>query len=173
MESRGCEWPDGCNRGAFRTVAVPDGRNLALCLRHAGREWNRRKAANRAAGRCPCGAAPTPGYRTCEACRERGRRVRKRARAFNARAAECGLTLPRQAGRRVAFLNAYREAFSRSQRAARRAWRRSWARGSLRSLGPFVSTVAVPWEGHQVTVRATFDMSRGGMTVHGIPARAG
>ena len=149
METRGCEWPDGCNRGAFRTVAVPDGRNLALCLRHAGETWNRRKSANRAAGRCPCGAEPTPGYRTCEACRERGRRDRKRVRAFNAKAADM-----------------------RSQRAARRAWRRSWARGSLRSLGPFTRTVAVSWEGHAVTVRATFDMSRGGMKVHGILASA-
>ena len=112
-------------------------------------------------------------HRTCEACRERDRRDRRRSRAFNARAAECGIRLPRQAGRRRAFLAAYSEAFMRSQRAARRAWRRSWARGSLHSLGPFTRTVAVSWEGHAVTVRATFDMSRGGMRVHGIPAGAG
>ena len=64
MTGLACEWPDGCNRGAFRDVLVGS-RELGLCLRHAGAVWNARKRANRAAGRCPCGAAPTPGYRTC------------------------------------------------------------------------------------------------------------
>ena len=173
MLNQGCEWPAGCNMGAFRNVAMQDGGSLALCLRHAGRVWNARKQANREAGLCPCGANPTPGYRTCATCRERGRRYRRRSRAVNARAAECGIRLPREAGRRRAFLSAYREGFKRSQKQALRAWRRSWARGSLRSLGAFTRTVAVPWEGHAVTVRATFDLSAGGMTVHGIPARAG
>ena len=165
---QGCQWPDGCNRGGFRTVSMPDGERW-LCLRHAGAEWNRRKAANRAAGLCPCGAEPTPGRATCERCRERGRRDRRRSRAFNARAAECGIRLPRQAGRRRAFLSAYREAFTRSQRAARRAWRRAMARAPLHGLtGTFTATVAIPWEGHQVTVRATFDMTRN-MRVCGVP----
>ena len=167
---RGCEWPAGCNRGGFRTV-LDAGVERFLCLRHAGAVWNARKAANRAAGLCACGAVPTPGRATCERCRARARSDRARARAFNARAAECGIRLPRQAGRRRAFIAAYAEAFKRSQRAARRAWRRSWARGSLRSLTePFTATVAVPWEGHSVTVRATFDYGRGGMRVRGVPA---
>ena len=165
---RGCEWPAGCNRGGFRTV-LDAGVERFLCLRHAGAVWNARKAANRAAGLCACGAEPTPGRATCERCRERARLDRRRARAFAARAAECGIRLPRQASRRRAFLTAYRAAFMRSQRAARRAWRRSWSRGSLRSLtGAFTATVAVPWEGHSVTVRARFDASRGGMSVRGV-----
>ena len=140
-----CQWPEGCNRGGFRTVAMPEHGERFLCLRHAGAVWNARKAANRAAGLCACGAEPSPGFKTCERCRERGRRDRKRSRAFAARAAECGIRLPRQAGRRRAFIAAYCEAFRRSQRAARRAWRRSWSRGSLRSLsGAFTATVAVP-----------------------------
>ena len=167
---RGCEWPEGCNRGGLRPV-LDDGIERWLCLRHAGQVWNGRKSANRAAGLCACGAEPSPRFKTCERCRERGRLDRKRARAFNARAAECGLTLPRQAGSRRAFLTAYREAFNRSQRAARRAWRRAWARGSLRSLsGAFTATVVVPWEGHLVTVQATMDYGAGGMRVRGIPA---
>ena len=168
---RGCEWPDGCNRGGFRRVLMPGHGERFLCLRHAGAVWNGRKSANRAAGLCPCGAAPTPGRRTCERCRERAREDRRRARAAVARAAECGIRLPRQAGRRRAFMMAYREAFKRSQRAARRAWRQALARGTLRALTePFTAAVAVPWEGHSVTVQATFDMSRGGMRVRGVPA---
>ena len=168
---QGCQWPAGCNRGGFRTVTMPEHGERFLCLRHAGAVWNGRKSANRAAGLCACGAEPSPRRRTCERCRERARSDRRRARAFNARAAECGLTLPRQAGHRRAFLTAYREAFQRSQRAARRRWRRAWARGSLRSLsGAFTATVAVPWEGHLVTVQATFDYGAGGMCVRGVPA---
>ena len=145
---RACEWPDGCARGAFRTVLL-DGHPRALCLRHCGAVWNARKRANRAAGRCACGAEPTPGYRTCERCRAVARTAKRRERNVNRLAAECGITLPRQAGRRSAFLSAYCEAFNRSQRAAHRASRR---RGGL--LGPVAVQVAMPWEGHQVTVQA-------------------
>ena len=102
MEARGCEWPDGCNRGGFRTV-LQDGVERYLCLRHAGAVWNARKAANRAAGLCACGAEPDPGYRTCARCRERARFDRRIARAFNVRAAECGIELPRANGRRRAW----------------------------------------------------------------------
>ena len=166
-----CQWPDGCNAGAFRRVVMPDVGARRLCLRHAGAVWNGRKAANRAAGRCACGAEPSPSRRTCERCRERARADRARARAFNARAAECGIRLPRQAGRRRAFIAAYCQAFKRSQRSARRAWARAWARSPVRALtGQWSATVAVPWEGHSVTVQATFDMRRGGMTVRGVPA---
>ena len=137
---------------------MPDGPPAWLCLRHAGAVWNARKTANRAAGRCPCGAVPTPGYRTCQACRERGRADRQRARAFAARAAECGITLPRQASRRRAFIDVYREAFNRAQRAARRGWRRAWARGAL---SPVVTVrLALTWEGRPVVVEAIAD-SRG------------
>ena len=168
---QGCQWPAGCNRGGFRRVSMPEHGERFLCLHHAGAVWNRRRAANREAGLCACGAEPSPGRATCEWCRERARRDRARARAFNTWAAECGLTLPRQAGRRRAFVAAYCEAFKRSQRAACRAWRRAWARGSLRSLsGAYTRTVAVPWEGHSVTVRATFDYGAGGMRVRGVPA---
>ena len=66
----GCEWPDGCNRGGFRAVSMPEHGERFLCLHHAGRVWNARKAANRAAGLCACGANPTPGFRTCARCRE-------------------------------------------------------------------------------------------------------
>ena len=171
MHGEACQWPEGCNMGAFRLVSMPEGERW-LCLRHAGRVWNARKAANRAAGRCACGAEPSPGFKTCERCRKRNSLDRRRARAFNARAAECGIRLPRQAGRRRAFLWAYCEAFKRSQRAARRRWHRAWARGSLRSLTePFTAAVSVPWEGHTVTVEATFNLSLGGMRVAGVPDR--
>ena len=70
---------------------------------------------------------------------------------------------------------AYCEAFNRSQRQALRRWRRAWSRGSLRSLTePFTAAVAVPWAGEPgrvVTVSATFNLSRGGMRVAGVPAR--
>ena len=171
MHGEACQWPEGCNRGAFRVVSMPDGARF-LCLRHCGIEWNRRKRENRAAGRCACGAEPSPGFKTCARCRERARVDRRRARAFKARAAECGIRLPREPGRRRAFMAAYCEAFKRSQRNALRRWRRAWARGSLRSLTEAYScAVAVPWEGHSVTVQATFDMSRGGMRVAGVPDR--
>ena len=98
----------------------------------------------------------------------RDRDYRRRSRAFNARAAECGIELPRDAGRRRAFMQAYREAFSRSQLAALRDWRPRWSRGSLRALGPVTGTVVFEWEGRLVSVEATFDMSRGGMTVQTI-----
>ena len=89
---RACEWPDGC-----RHVSMPDGERW-LCLRHAGAEWNRRMRANRAAGLCPCGAEPTPGYRTCARCRERSRTDRRRSRAFAKRAAASGYRGRRGAG---------------------------------------------------------------------------
>ena len=92
---RGCEWPEGCNRGGFRLVSMPEHGERFLCLRHAGQVWNARKSANREAGLCACGSEPSPGFKTCERCRERAKHDRSRARAFNARAAECGLTLPR------------------------------------------------------------------------------
>ena len=77
---RGCEWPAGCNRGGYRQVVMSDVGERFLCLRHAGQVWNARKAANRAAGLCACGAEPTPGRATCERCRERARLDRRRAR---------------------------------------------------------------------------------------------
>ena len=97
-----CRWPDGCNRGGFRFVVMPEHGERYLCLRHAGEVWNARKAANRAAGLCACGAVPTSGYRTCARRRERARADRLRARAFNARAAECDIRLPPAEGLREA-----------------------------------------------------------------------
>ena len=168
---RGCEWPAGCNRAASAKSSCLTSASASCACAHAGAVWNERKRANRVAGLCACGAEPTPGWATCERCRKRAREDRRRARAFAARAAECGIVLPRENGRRRAFLQAYAEAFKRSQRAARRAWRRAWARGSLRSLSDaFTATVAVPWEGHSVTVQATMDYGAGGMRVRGIPA---
>ena len=74
--------------------------------------------------------------------------------------------------RRRAFALACAEAFKRAQRAVRRAWCRALSRSPYRALTePFTAAVAVPWEGHSVTVQATFRMGRrGGMPVHGIPA---
>lgn len=85
-----CQWSDGWNRGAFRLVPMPDGRELNLCLRHAGRVWNGRKSANRAAA------------------------DKRRSRNYARLAAQCGIELPRQAGRRRAFVAVYCEAFKRS-----------------------------------------------------------
>ena len=39
--TRGCEWPEGCNRGAFRSVLHGDVER-GLCLRHCGAVWNSR-----------------------------------------------------------------------------------------------------------------------------------
>lgn len=167
----GCQWPEGCNRGGFRTVSMPAHGDRFLCLRHCGAVWNERKTSNRAAGLCPCGADPSSGYRTCARCRERARVDRRRARAFNARAAECGIRLPRAHGRRREFLRAYCSAFKQAQRQALRRWRRAWNRGSLRSLtGSYAFTVAVPWEDTAVTVRAVAGLR--GCRIHGVPAVA-
>ena len=87
-----------------------------LCLQHAGRGWNARKQANREAGPCPCGSAVTAGFRTCARCRERTRTDRQRARSLAKLAGECGIALPRQAGRREAFIAAYRHAHRRCQK---------------------------------------------------------
>ena len=121
-QGRACQWPDGCNRGALREVdTAPIGHpgRRWLCLRHAGRVWNARKRANRDAGRCPCGAAPTPGFKTCETCRRRDTDSHRRGRRLTELARSCGLTLPRQGGRRDAFLSAFRVAHGRSPTAER------------------------------------------------------
>ena len=172
---RGCEWPDGCNRGALREVdAGPIGHpgRRWLCLHHAGRVWNARKAANRAAGLCTCGALPTPGFKTCEPCRERDTDAHRRGRRLKAFARSCGLTLPREPGRRRAFFDAYRQAHGRSQRAARRAWNKLMHRRRGRWCyedEAAVARVSVPWEGHRVTVQALCGL-RGIRDVHGVPA---
>lgn len=184
MDKQACGWPDGCNRGGFREVdTAPLGHpgRRWLCLQHAGRVWNARRQANREAGLCPCGSAVTPGNRTCARCREQGRIDRQRARAMTRAAAECGIVLPRQAGRRNAFFGAFRLAASRSRRRAKRAW---WLAVSARlrlkpwqlsRIGlsiipaPATSSVSVSWEGRPVTVQATF--GEAGAHVHGVPAR--
>ena len=166
MSEQACQWPDGCNRGAFRRVLMPAHGERWLCLRHAGQVWNGRKSANRAAGLCPCGAEPTPGRRTCERCRERAREDRRRARNYARLAAECGIRLPRAPGRRRDFVAAYAEAFRLAQRQALKAVRRALARG-LRWRGRVA--VSTSWEGHPVTVQAA-TLPDGRLAVHGIPA---
>ena len=126
MGKRACEWPDGCNRDGFREVdTAPIGHpgKRWLCLAHAGRVWNARKRANREAGLCSCGAAVTAGFRTCARCRERGRRDRKRSRNLTRLAAECGIVLPREPGRRRASLAAWSTAFRAASRERDRRWR--------------------------------------------------
>ena len=147
----GCQWPEGCNRGGFRSVVMADGSCLTLCLRHAGRRWNERIRENRAAGRCGCGAEASPGRATCERCRMDRRQARRHQRRVNAAAAELGITLPRSAGRRLAFWRAYvdakRFALRHAQRAARRA--------SHRAVTDGVSAVTCPvaWEDCGAAVR--------------------
>lgn len=178
MGKRGCEWPDGCARGAFHEVdTAPIGHRgtRALFLHHAGQVWNARKQGNRAAGRCTCGAEPSPGYRTCGTCRERARLKKRRQRALAARAAECGIVLPRQAGRRLAWWRAYCEAFNRSQRAARRRWFSNRTRGAGDEA--VMVAVSVPWEGEgrAVTVAATCGWRAPGDTtcpIRGVPDAA-
>ena len=176
---RSCQWPDGCNHGALREVDTgPIGHpgKRWLCLRHAGRVWNERKRANRAAGLCPCGAPVTPGRRTCARCREGERQAKRLRRAVKRFADECGIVLPRQAGRRRAFFDAYRIAFSRCQDAASREWRRRCDRALRRAVGRGVcsmpesatSRVSVSWEGRAVTCEATFGL-RGVEYVCGVP----
>ena len=170
-QGRACEWPDGCNRGALREVdTAPIGQpgRRWLCLRHAGRAWNARKRANREAGRCPCGAAPTPGFKTCARCRERDTAAHRRGRRLAELARSCGLTLPRQAGRREAFFSAFRRAHRRSQRRARRAWNRALHRCRLTLPAAAVVRVSVPWEGHAVTCEAAYGL-RGVEYVCGVP----
>ena len=180
MHERGCEWPEGCNRGALREVdssAIGHPGKRWLCLRHAGRVWNARKAANRAAGLCPCGAAVTPGKRTCARCREGERQAKRLRRAVKRFADECGIRLPREAGRRRAFFDAYRVAFSRCQAAARREWNRRCDRALRRAVGhgggsmpeSATSRVSVSWEGRAVTCEATFGL-RGVAGVRGVPS---
>lgn len=155
MPKRACKWPGGCHRGSFRevdTAAIGAAGRRWLYLHHAGAVWNARKRANRAAGLCPCGAASSPGYRTCEACRERAREDRATARAVNACAAECAITLPRQAGPRRSFIEAYTEAWQRAQRKGRRRWFQA-AHGGIVPR-PVLVAVSVPWEGGYVTVQA-------------------
>lgn len=179
MHERGCEWPEGCNRGALREVdSAPIGHpgKRWLCLRHAGRVWNARKAANRAAGLCPCGAAVTPGRRTCARCREGERQAKRLRRAVTRIAGECGIRLPREAGRRRAFIAAYRIASSRCQAAARREWRRRYARVLRRAMAragvyriePATSRVSVSWEGRAVTCEAVYFEDTG--RVRGVPS---
>lgn len=174
-EPRACEWPDGCNQGAFHEVdTAPIGRpgRRWLCLRHAGRVWNARKQANREAGLCPCGAAVTPGRKMCERCRERAREDKARSRNLRRFAAQCGITLPRQAGRRRAFLRAYATAFRLCQKQARRAWNRRWHRARGNLLESVTAAVGVSWEGHVVTCEATVGI-RGTEYVSGIPEQVG
>lgn len=156
MNGQGCEWPDGCNQGAFRTVSMADGSTLRLCLAHAGRRWSERRSENRAAGRCPCGAEADEGFKTCAPCREAERVKRKRTRNLAKRAAECGVVLPRANGRRVAFIRAYSRAWSRAQNAVRRAERKAAKRAPIRWLTcPGWEAVALEtWEGRPIAVRA-------------------
>lgn len=174
MNEQACQWPGRCNRGALREVdtgPIGEPGRRWLCLWHAGRVWNARKQANREAGLCPCGAAVTPGMRTCARCRERGRWERAKSRRLAKLAGECGIVLPRQAGRRRAFFDAYRQAFHRCQRQARRAWRRYWHRA--RTYYPDDAAVArasATWEGQAVTCEAAYGV-RGVVRVHGVPAR--
>ena len=180
MRLKACEWPGGCSRGAHRaldTAPIGEPGRRWLCLHHAGAVWNARKQANRAAGRCPCGADVTPGYRSCARCRERACLEKRGQRALAARAGECSIVLPRQAGRRRAFLAAFCEGFNRSQRAARRRWFRAWNRSGGLSTGAVTVAVSVPWagEGRAVTVAATCALQGPEATecpIRGVPSPA-
>ena len=167
--SDGCEWPDGCNQGGFREVDTAPidlpGRRW-LCLKHAGDVWETRRRANRAAGRCTCGAAVTPGFASCPECREAARLRKRLGRNLTRYAAQCGITLPREAGRRRAFFDAYSRAFVQCQDRAARAYRRrlGWALNPA----PATARASVGWEGHVVTCEARYGL-RGDGYVTGIP----
>lgn len=162
MDNQACEWPDGCNREGFREVdatAIGHPGKRWLCLTHAGRVWNARKRANRAAGLCPCGSAVTPGFRTCARCREQGRIDRQRSRNLVKLAAECGIVLPREPERRRAFLVARSTAFRAASRERDRRWRvmRHRAGTTIRGWfvyaagGEIVCSAVTSWEGHPVS----------------------
>ena len=160
-DGRACEWPEGCNRGALREVdTAPIGKpgRRWLCLHHAGRAWNARKQANRTAGRCPCGADVTPGYRTCARCRERGRLEKRRARRIREIARDNGIPVPREPGRRRALLAAYLSAFASASRVRDRRYRAMRHRARTTFLGwcelarggEIAGTGTAQWEGHSI-----------------------
>ena len=120
-----CEWQGGCRQGAFRGVDTgPVGQAGRRWLCHAGRVWSAHRDENRAADRCRCGADPSPGFRSCETCRERGRLTRQRNRLLNRAARNHGIEPPREPGRRLALEHALELAVRRARRSCRRAERR-------------------------------------------------
>ena len=158
---RACDWPEGCNRGALREVdAAPIGHpgRRWLCLHHAGRVWNARKQTNRAAGRCPCGADVTPGFRTCARCRRDARLDKRRTRRVRELARDNGIEAPREPGRRRALLAAFSAAFRAASRERDRRYRamRRLARSTVRGWceyargGEIAVSATSSWEGHPI-----------------------
>ena len=177
MSLRACEWAAGCNRGGFRevdTAPIGEPGKRWLCLHHAGSVWNARKQANRAAGRCPCGAAVTPGYRTCARCRAQGRRDRKLSRNLAKLARATGIEAPREPGRRRALRAAFSAAFRRASRERDRRYRamRRSARSTFRGWcdyergGEIAVSATSSWEGHPIaaTSRVRWNVRRCGGT---------
>ena len=73
-----CEYP-GCEDLCDRLESTGwDGDDRHYCRVHYFQRVGEWKKSNRAAGLCACGQDPTPGFVTCEPCRQRNRRYRQR-----------------------------------------------------------------------------------------------
>ena len=67
----------GVAAGGVRCFQCAGTGEAPLCRDHARAAWFPWRQSNRRRGLCPCGAPPTPGYRTCWPCRH-WEAVRKR-----------------------------------------------------------------------------------------------